>query len=332
MIPTHEVDHITKTEKALETVSQELALQWQQAVEAFQEAELYEAFLQMQTLLVNYDLSPALEMDIQLQLIRCLRYGPTRRIEEEHESMSPQNDYQSTVWWYRYGWYCLHRLEKAEEASHYLRKAKNQAREIDNRPWECAAQLQLGHAETALGRTDEAVEHFTRVYNLSRRNGLIEYISKATMGKGMAYIEAGEGNKGRELLEKAFDLAERNELVAEEGLALLRLAKFYHKTCGFYGLAAEYYKQAQRRFDQVVLWPSKSKEVENLRETCVERRNNLDIAKLLGPLPIDKLRKKYLSGLVNGFVGIPGIDNRSQLGERVDLTRQAIHRNINKEY
>ena len=27
--------------------------------------------------------------------------------------------------------------------------------------------------------------------------------------------------------------------------------------------------------------------------------------------------------------GIPGIDNRSQLGERIGLTRQAIHRNIN---
>ena len=47
------------------------------------------------------------------------------------------------------------------------------------------------------------------------------------------------------------------------------------------------------------------------------------------PVPITKLRQEYLTSLVNGFVGIPGIDNRSQLGERIGLTRQAIHRNIN---
>ena len=48
-----------------------------------------------------------------------------------------------------------------------------------------------------------------------------------------------------------------------------------------------------------------------------------------GPVPINRLRQEYLTSLVNGFVGTPGIDNRSQLGERIGLTRQAIHRNIN---
>ena len=68
-----------------------------------------------------------------------------------------------------------------------------------------------------------------------------------------------------------------------------------------------------------------------LRNSADLRRElaELDIAKILGPVPINRLRQEYLTSLVNGFVGIPGIDNRSQLGQRIGLTRQAIHRNIN---
>ena len=77
------------------------------------------------------------------------------------------------------------------------------------------------------------------------------------------------------------------------------------------------------------VWNSIKKSLEAEIRTCQEDLGALDIAKILGPVPINKLRQEYLTSLVNGFVGIPGIDNRSQLGERIGLTRQAIHRNIN---
>jgi tetratricopeptide (TPR) repeat protein len=330
IIPTHEADHIDRTAEALRAVGPRLAEQWNQAIAFFREGKLYEAFLEQKALASEGDLPDVQQTDVQLQLIRCIRYAPTRRIEEEHRTVVPRDDYQATVWWYRYGWYCLHRSEKYDEAVHYLKKAKARAREIDSRPWECAAQLQLGWTDVQRGLYDEAREHFTRVYNLSRRNGLVEYISKTSMGKGRAYIDQGEYDTGQEHLAKAFELAQRNNLAPEEGIALLHLAKYYHYDRGFYGLAAEYYHQVQERLEGVTLWPNLENEIDWHQKACEEKRNNLDIAKLIGPLPIDQLRQKYLSGLVNGFVGIPGIENRSQLGERVDLTRQAIHRNINK--
>ncbi len=331
IIPTHEADHIDRAARAIQAVDSRLAEQWDQAISFFRGGELYEAFLELKAIITEGDLPETERTDVQLQLIRCIRYAPTRRVEEEHRTVVPQNDYQTTVWWYRHGWYCLHRTEKFDEAVHYLKKAKSRAREIDNRPWECAAQLQLGWANVERGAYEKAIDHFTRVYNLSRRNGLVEYISKTSMGKGRAYIEQGDHDTGQDHLAKAFELAQRNDLIPEVGIALLHLAKYYHYDRGFYGLAAEYYNQVQERLEGVVLWPNLEKEIDWHQNACEEQRNNLDIAKLIGPLPIDKLRQKYLSGLVNGFVGIPGIENRSQLGERVDLTRQAIHRNINKQ-
>ena len=77
------------------------------------------------------------------------------------------------------------------------------------------------------------------------------------------------------------------------------------------------------------VWPSVLERVDEDAALAHRQLAELDIAKILGPIPINKLRQEYLTSLVNGFVGIPGIDNRSQLGERIGLTRQAIHRNIN---
>ncbi len=77
------------------------------------------------------------------------------------------------------------------------------------------------------------------------------------------------------------------------------------------------------------VWPSLVERVAEDAAAAQRELRELDLAKILGPIPIHQLRQDYLTSLVNGFVGIPGIDNRSQLGERIGLTRQAIHRNIN---
>ena len=110
---------------------------------------------------------------------------------------------------------------------------------------------------------------------------------------------------------------------------LYALAEVYHREFEFYGLALEYYEQARVAFAKVPVWNSSERNSTG-HAACQTELDELDIAKILGPVPISKLRQEYLTSLVNGFVGIPGIDNRSQLGERIGLTRQAIHRNINR--
>ena len=174
-----------------------------------------------------------------------------------------------------------------------------------------------------------AVEQFDRVYNLSRRNGLEEYIPKALMHKGYVFVKQGNTAAGEALLQKAFELATRNDLIAEQGVVLHQLASLYHREFRFFGLALEYYEQARQIFAKVPVWNSIKERLEADIRTCQEDLGALDIAKILGPVPINTLRQEYLTRLVNGFVGIPGIDNRSQLGERIGLTRQASHRNIN---
>jgi tetratricopeptide (TPR) repeat protein len=328
--PVHEREHIERTSEQLRAVDPHLADRWDRAIELFGEAELYDSFLELRGLASDGDCPDELAVDVRLQMIRCIRDAPLDRLEREQAKVEPETPFQRVINLYRTGWIELHRREDAEEADSPLRRAKNLAREVDSRPWECAAQLQLGHASIGRADFEEAMEHFTRVYNLSRRNGLVEFISKATMGKARARVSAGRFDEAEELFQKAFELADRNELVPEKGLALMRLARFYHRKRHYYGLAVEYYDQADALWRDVPLWPSLASRLESLREECRENRDELDIAKLLGPQPIDQLRKEYLSGLVSGFVGIPGIENRTQLGERVDLTRQAIHRNITK--
>lgn len=330
IIPVHEREHIDRTTDRLGREDESLAARWTRAVELFENAELYDSFLELRGLATGADCPPEVLVDVRLQLIRCIRDAPVDRIERERARLDPEEPYQRVVWLYRSGWYHLYRTEQREEADLHFRRAKNLAREVDTRPWECAAQLHLGHAAVERADYEEAIEHFTRVYNLSRRNGLVEFISKATMGKARARMMEGRLEEAEELFESSFELAQRNDLVPEQGLALMRMARYYHRERHYYGLAAEYYEQAESLLDRVPVWPSLESELEESRRECREERDELDIAKLLGPQPIDQLRREYLAGLVNGFVGIPGIENRSQLGERVDLTRQAIHRNITK--
>lgn len=330
IIPVHEREHIERTAERFRRADEHLAARWERVVDLFGEAELYDSFLELRGLCTDGDCPPEAATDARLQLIRCIRDAPVERLEREREKVDPETTYQRVVWLYRSGWYHLCRTGQIEEADMHFRRAKNLAREVDTRPWECAAQLHLGHVAVERGDFEEAFEHFTRVYNLSRRNGLVEFISKATMGKARARVNEGRFDEAEKLFEKSFELAQRNDLVPEQGLALMRMARYFHRKRHFYGLAAEYYEQAETLLDSVALWPSLRARLDDLQAECAEERDSLDIAKLLGPQPIDQLRQEYLAGLVNGFVGIPGIENRSQLGERVDLTRQAIHRNITK--
>lgn len=329
MVPAHEREHIERATEHLREHLAEVALsRWTQALEAVEEARVYDAFLAFNDLLKRADLDAVSRTHVQLQAVRCLRDAPVERIKTELAFIEPHDAYQTVVLDYRLGWLMRHRLDSAAAAEQYFERVREEARRIGTRAWEIAALLQRADAARDARADEEAVELYTRIYNLSRRNGLVEYIPKALIGRGMTEVSRGRRAEGEEDLQKAYELASRNRLVPEQGLALQALANVYHHDFHFFGLALEYYEQAKRLFQGVPIWNSVVERIDREAHACQAELDHIDIAKILGPVPITKLRQEYLTGLVNGFVGIPGIENRSQLGERIGLTRQAIHRNI----
>ena len=328
MIPAHELEHIERIADALDGQPDATRQRWERALDHFREARVYDAFLDFNELLKS-GLDATAQTHVQLQAIRCLRDAPVERVKTELALVEPQDAYQTVVLDYRLGWLMRHRLMSLTAALQYFDRVREEARRLGSRPWEIAALLQKATTLMAQGGYEQGIETCMRVYNLSRRNGLVEYIPKALMYKGYALIKLDKHHAGEEALQKAFELSTRNDLWAEQGLALHQLAQVYHYDFKFYGLALEYYQQAREVFEQVPVWPSLLERIDEDAALAQRELAELDIAKILGPVPINKLRQEYLTSLVNGFVGIPGIDNRSQLGERIGLTRQAIHRNIN---
>jgi len=330
MVPAHEREHIEQaTEYLAERLSEEHMARWRSALEALEEARVYDAFLTFNELMKEPALDPVGRTHIQLQAVRCLRDAPIERVKTELAFIEPQDAYQTVILDYRLGWLMRYRLNAAAAADQYYERVREEARRIGTRAWEIAALLQKAEAAAEDRQTEDAVELYNRVYNLSRRNGFVEFIPKALKGRGVALVRAGQRSEGEEDLHKAYELACRNKLTAEQGVILQALANVYHQEFHFYGLALEYYEQARLIFSSTPVWNSLREELDRDAHACQAELDRLDIAKILGPVPITRLRQDYLTSLVNGFVGIPGIDNRSQLGERIGLTRQAIHRNIN---
>ena len=330
MVPAHEREHIELAGEHLAGVLSKAHLdRWNHALRSIEEARVYDAFLEFNELLKEGGLDAVGRTHVQLQAVRCLRDAPIERVKTELAFIEPHDAYQTVVLDYRLGWLMRHRLHSEVAAEQYFDRVREEARRLGVRSWEIAALLQGADAQAAAHDSEEAIETYNRVYNLSRRNGYVEYIPKALLGKGVVLIRTGRRAEGEEDLQKAYELACRNKLVGEQGLVLHALAGVYHRNFQFYGLALEYYEQARVVFSKVPVWNSIREELERDMHACQTELEDLDIAKILGPVPITKLRQEYLTSLVNGFVGIPGIDNRSQLGERIGLTRQAIHRNIN---
>lgn len=328
MIPAHEREHAERVADALSAQPEAVQSRWSRALEHLEHARVYDAYLEFNELL-KAPLGAVAQTHVQLQAVRCLRDAPVERSKTELALIDAQDAYQTVVLDFRLGWLMRHRLMSVTAALQYFDRVREEARRLGSRPWEIAALLEKATALMAQGSYEQGIEVCMRVYNLSRRNGLVEYIPQALMYKGFALVKLGKPHQGEEALQKAHELATRNELVAEQGLALHQLAQVYHYDFKFYGLALEYYQQARAVFDQVPVWPSLLERIDEDTAAAQRELAELDLAKILGPIPINKLRQEYLTSLVNGFVGIPGIDNRSQLGERIGLTRQAIHRNIN---
>ncbi len=329
MIPAHEREHVERAAAHLARFPEPLRRRWAAALAQVEQARAYDAFLAFNELLKEPLLDAVGRTHVQLQAVRCLRDAPIERVKAELALVEPQDAYQTLVLDYRLGWLMRHRLASLAAAHQYFDRVRDESRRLGSRPWEIAALLQRANTLMAQSLFEQAVEVYMRVYNLSRRNGYVEYIPKALLGRGLALVKAGRPQHGEEQLQKAYELACRNRLLPEQGVVLHSLAQIYHHDFKFYGLALEYYEQARLTFHKTPVWPSVSERLDEDVAACQRALAELDIAKILGPVPINKLRQEYLTSLVNGFVGIPGIDNRSQLGERIGLTRQAIHRNIN---
>ena len=329
MTPAHEQEHLDRAAAHLAEHAPDAVQRWERAIEALDQARVYDAYLELNEILKDTDLDAASRAHVQLQAVRCLRDAPTERVKTELAFIEAQDEYQGVVLDYRLGWLMSHRLGSSAAALQYFDRVREEARRLGSRPWEIAALLQRASLLVEQGESSAALETYDRVYNLSRRNGHVEYIPKALLGKGRLAIRQGDKRLGEEHIQKAYELARRNDLVSEQGLVLYALAEMYHRDFEFYGLALEYYEQARVTFRQVPVWNSVVERLEEDAAACRAELEELDIAKILGPISVSKLRQEYLTSLVNGFVGIPGIDNRSQLGERIGLTRQAIHRNIN---
>lgn len=329
MIPAHEREHIDQATEHLSSLPDAQKTQWERAFSHLDGARVYDAFMEFNELLKSPHLDAIGKTHVQLQAVRCLRDAPIERVKTELALIEPKNDYQTIVLDYRLGWLMRHRLSSLAAAHQYFDRVKEEARRLGTRAWEIASLIQKGDTLLSQSFHEQAIELFMRVYNLSRRNGYVEYIPKALMFKGYALVKSGKPQQGEEQLQKAYELACRNELLPEQGIVLHTLAQIYHHDFKFYGLALEYYEQARLTFHKTPIWHSMLEALEEDIAGCHRELAELDIAKILGPVPINRLRQEYLTSLVNGFVGIPGIDNRSQLGERIGLTRQAIHRNIN---
>ena len=330
MIPAHEREHIDRaTEDLKSRISEEALAQWHSAIQAVEEARVYDAFLLFHDHQKVDGMDATTRAHVQLQAVRCLRDASLERVKTELAFIEPQDDYQTVVLDYRLGRLMRHRLNSPAAAEQYFERVREESRRLGSRAWEIAALLQKAESAADSENLELANDLFTRVYNLSRRNGFIEYIPKSLVGRGLVNIEMGKRPEGEDDLNKAYELASRNRLIGEQAMALHALANVYHQHFHFYGLALEYYEQTRLTYAETNVWPSILEELEKDAHACQAELESLDIAKILGPVPITQLRQDYLTSLVNGFVGIPGIDNRSQLGERIGLTRQAIHRNIN---
>ncbi|MDX1532122.1 MAG: hypothetical protein R3362_11400, partial [Rhodothermales bacterium] len=296
MIPAHEREHVEHASAYLASRLPEAQLaRWHRAIRCIEEARVYDAFLEFNELLKEADLDPVGRTHVQLQAVRCLRDAPVERVKTELAFVDPQDAYQTVVLDYRLGWLMRHRLGAAAAAEQYFDRVKEEARRLNTRPWEIAALLQKAQMRGEEGSTEEAEETFDRVYNLSRRNGLIEYIPKALLGRGRVRINDGRRSEGEEDIQKAYELACRNELVAEQGVVLHALGRVYHAEFKFYGLALEYYDQARRTLEKVPVWASFLERLERDARACQEELDGLDIAKILGPVPITKLRQEYLT-------------------------------------
>ena len=198
MVPAHEREHIELASEYLaERLSKAHLDRWNHALRSIEDARVYDAYLEFNELLKEGELDAAGRAHIQLQAVRCLRDAPIERVKTELAFIEAQDEYQAVVLDYRLGWLMRHRLDSGRRGRAVLRPRARGGPPPRRRSWEIAALLQRADA-LAKAKTSRRLETYNRVYNLSRRNGHVEYIPKALLGKGRLAIRRGGKRLGEE--------------------------------------------------------------------------------------------------------------------------------------
>ena len=329
MIPAHELEHIERVAAALEAQPEAIQQRWARALDHVENARVYDAFLEYNELLKNA-LDPLIRTHVQLQAIRCLRDAPVERVKTELALIEPHDAYQTVVLDYRLGWLMRHRLMSLPAALQYFDRVREEARRLGSRPWEIAALLQKATTLMGQGLNEQGIEVCMRVYNLSRRNGLGGVHPEGAHVQGLRARQAGPARGGRGAAPEVARAGDPERPRGRAGPGAPPARAGVPLRPQVLRPRAGVLRAGPRRLRRATpVWPSLRDRVEEDAAAAQRELADLDLAKILGPIPINRLRQEYLTSLVNGFVGIPGIDNRSQLGKRIGLTRQAIHRNIN---
>ncbi|GEM_PF-1910002 len=331
LLPPHERRHIAfMLERAEQLGVNHAKEQLEHVQQAYEGGDVLDVFNRLSTMVQSRSTPGLLRTDTQLQLLRLMMGGKSDVLHQEMAWIRPQDDYHRVVFAFREGQQALYGEHNFEHAQACFLEALTYADMLGDKAWLCASEIEIGRTCVALGQYEQAGSRFERSFYLARRNSLSEIIPIIMMEQGIVALFRGHTEDAEFQLRKAYSLAQRHGWAEIQAIILFRQGQVYHHELQFYGLAMEYYRQAQAMMNEVPVWPLLRKDVAREIKHCQKAIENLDLARILGPVPIQHLRQSYLEGLLHHFVGIPGIENQEQLGERIGLTRQAIYRNVRR--
>ncbi len=331
LLPPHERRHMAfLIERAEQLEATGAKKQLMGVQKAYEDGDVLDVFNRLSSLVQSRSTPSLLRTDAQLQLLRLMMGGKSDVLHQEMEWVRLLDDQHRVVYAFREGQQALYGEHQFEHAQACFLEALTYADMLGDKAWLCASEMEIGRTCVALGQYEQAGSRFERSFYLARRNSLTEIIPLIMMEQGIVELFRGHTEEAEFQLRKAYSLAQRHGWAEIQAIILFRQGQVYHHELNFYGLAMEYYRQAQVLMERVPVWPLLRKQLTAEVKQCQKAIESLDLARILGPVPIQHLRQSYLEGLLHHFVGIPGIENQEQLGERIGLTRQAIYRNVRR--
>ncbi|MCS7081883.1 MAG: tetratricopeptide repeat protein [Bacteroidota bacterium] len=237
-----------------------------------------------------------------------------------------QTDLERAIWLVRYGSALLRLHGDSAGAREQFERAYLLFRELHEYDWMVRVMTNIGNTYRAEHNFEQAQEAYSRAYNLAKRHGLRRRFVFIFNNKGVCFQDENRFDEAEDYLKRAYTLARELGDRLMEATTLANLADLY-EAMGYFGLALEYYRAALQLYRELGAIRDYERKYAAY-ERCKDKLERLDIAKVLGFMDLQELRQRYVTGLVDGFIGIPGIRNQSDIGRRIGLTRQAIHKNV----
>lgn len=263
---------------------------------------------------------------IQLEMANAYLRLKDPKVFELLDRISIQTDLEHAIWLVRYGSALLRLHGDSTGAREQFEKAYLLFRELHEYDWMVRVMTNIGNTYRAEQDFERAQEAYSRAYNLAKRHGLRRRFLFIFNNKGVCFQDEHRFDEAEEYLKRAYKLAQELQDRLMEATTLANLADLY-ETMGYFGLALEYYRAALRLYRELGAIRDFEQKYAAYRR-CRDKLDRLEIAKVLGLMDVQELRQRYVTGLVDGFIGVPGIRNQSDIGRRIGLTRQAIHKNV----